>query len=31
MEAHEIDEKPIAMPLLFSGFLTFWGTRQMGH
>ncbi len=31
MEAHEVEEKPIATLVLFSGFLTFWGIQLMGH
>lgn len=31
MEAHEVEEKPIATLVLFGGFLTFWGIQLMGH
>jgi len=31
MEAHAVEEKPIATLVLFSGFLTFWGIQLMGH
>lgn len=31
IEAHEVEEKPIATLVLFAGFLTFWGIQLMGH
>ena len=31
MEAHEVEEKPIATLVLFGGFLTFWGIQLMGR
>ncbi len=31
MEAHEVEEKPVATLVLFSGFLTFWGIQLMGR
>ena len=31
MEAHEVEEKPVATLVLFAGFLTFWGIQLMGH
>lgn len=31
MEAHEVDERPIATLELFGGFLTFRGIQLMGH
>lgn len=31
MEAHEIEEKPIATLVLFGGFLTFWAIQLLGH
>jgi len=31
MEAHEVEEKPIATLVLFGGFLTFWAIQLMGR
>jgi ZIP family zinc transporter len=31
MEAHEVEEKPIATLVLFGGFLTFWSIQLMGQ
>lgn len=31
MEAHEVEEKPIATLVLFGGFLTFWSIQLMRH
>ncbi|MDO9284756.1 MAG: hypothetical protein Q7U26_07645 [Aquabacterium sp.] len=31
MEAHEVEEKPVATLVLFGGFLTFWVIQLMGH
>jgi zinc transporter, ZIP family len=31
MEAHEVDEKPVATLVLFGGFLTFWAIQLMGR
>jgi hypothetical protein len=31
MEAHEVEEKPIATLVLFGGFLVFWAIQLMGH
>jgi zinc transporter, ZIP family len=31
MEAHEVEEKPIATLVLFGGFLTFWAIQLIGH
>jgi zinc transporter, ZIP family len=31
MEAHEVEEKPVATLVLFGGFLTFWAIQLMGH
>jgi ZIP family zinc transporter len=31
MEAHVVQEKPVATLVLFGGFLTFWAIQLMGH
>lgn len=31
MEAHQVEEKPVATLVLFGGFLTFWAIQLMGH
>jgi ZIP family zinc transporter len=31
MEAHVVEEKPVATLVLFGGFLTFWAIQLMGR